>query len=739
MSLGCVLFGQNLALAGPCEKGAFSDPESFAKGMTEGLSLRAEQHSLFELYKNNFYTHPEKGADRTLKDVFLILENHPDLSKPLLREQILELPLKEKKKNHSLKTFTQSWTRLAGRTRNNLFQIEANLGFWITLLDFATPKTRHPQNHTKALNKESRRALKQKQKEDFIAYLNTTALNEKTRHFIQDHSQSYWERAIVLFKALEGIKEQVGMTTGVIKKIEQAMADLVNTVGFGNESYKALLKNPDPEHSYRALRQMLNERELLAYDLGFEGHWIELKDTLSAKIEDIEPQLKQIRQDIENNPDHLIKKTEILRLRALSLQESPFRSCMGGDCATEREFEKALDPNFLYFTLTDREHRSSGQVTVVLGNALNQEGQTVKVALVDKIQGVPTYRIQAMLEGIRLSLKEIGYALGLPDVVTATFTNDSRIQDFLVSEFLYRQSIHSDFKTFIPYKHGLDFKSQFSGEGDKLDLWELNKWQAFYRNEFQIKSGQIHQPQTASPSLSLQALYAPILSLKDSRKEEEQIRFLDNLWTISPIKEAHHLSDRYVRKHIRSVLEDREFSFQVRKRAFLVLIQFELRKRQQAMWSVLEQVNGFSDTEVINLIGEISDWKNTTGYRRDFINKLNDYSPFDITFRNLVFFPEKHNPPRNLHTLVSFWNRNSSRHLNRFKSFLDSKWSFIVDKNAMLFDIIEKGEVRAGRVLLERGADPNAQNPNGMTALRLAEQAGEVQIVQLLLEKGANH
>ena len=148
------------------------------------------------------------------------------------------------------------------------------------------------------------------------------------------------------------------------------MVELVHTVGFGNKAWTALLKSPDPAQSYEALRKILNERDIVAFDLGFEGHFAEMTKKLNAKIEDTDPQLKQIEKDIQNQA-YTIKGIEVLRLRVLSLQESPFRSCMGGDCTTESYFAKALDPNFVYFTLTDKDHKSSGVVTVVLGVAIN--------------------------------------------------------------------------------------------------------------------------------------------------------------------------------------------------------------------------------------------------------------------------------------------------------------------------------------------------------------------------------
>ena len=492
--LWCLLCLQGLAWAGPCEEVVFSNPTDFAKAMTEGLSLRGGtrvadparhnegQESLFELYNQYAYPYPHKSEGRSLNDVFRILEDYPELliSKPLLREQILEFSLKERDNPQSLKSFVHSLTRSAGQIRNNLFQIEANLGFWIKMLNFSSTdisrtdisrtdtsrvdisslKKREAEQpnhqggtenntallnkeaigpHSSSLSKQEKKALKQKQnqkqKKDFVVYLNTTALNKEARDFIKDTSQPYRERAIVLYKALEEIHNSLSLAqksqpadtpfvpsgragsaprvpsanTAVIftnqpafpssaqshnrqntgtpfvpagqtlpashSAVGQAMAELVHTVGFGNTAlWVASLKSKDPTQSYEALRKILNERDILAVDLGFEGHFAEMTKKFNAKIEDTDPQLKQIEKDIQNQP-YTIKGTEVLRLRALSLQESPFRSCMGGDCATGSYFAKALDPNFVYFTFTNNKHESSGVVTVVLGYALNQNGQ----------------------------------------------------------------------------------------------------------------------------------------------------------------------------------------------------------------------------------------------------------------------------------------------------------------------------------------------------------------------------
>ena len=757
-------------LAGPCEEVAFSDSKDFAQAMTEGLSLNKRQSALFKFYMQNFYPYPYFRRGRSLRDVFRILKKYPELTKPALREMILEFPIRERKRPESLNNFIRSVTRSAGKIRNSLFQIESNLGFWIKMLGFsstdpsfqpssekprrinqpASPVLSQDQGSKKAnRSKETMRLKKQQQKENFIAYLNNTALNEEARAFIQDTSIPYRERTIALYKALEELRNVYRNSKAVVQRIEQAMVDLVRTTGFGNVGYTRNLKSSDPTQSYEALRKIFKGPDILALELGFEGRFADLQASLkttghlNTKLAEDIHWLKQIETDIKTQPWTTTGK-ERLRLRALSLQESPFRSCLGGDCATQTDFAKALDPNFLYFTLTDKNHRSDGFIAVVLGSAENQNNQRVKVAFVDKIQEVRIDRVRAMLEGIRRVLKEEGYLLGLPKELGNYngLTNSDSIRSYMKEKILSHLTSH--LKTFRPHEHDLSFESVYSRADIELPLWEFDS--ASFKdiegrnpeshvpdldlgsNKVRIKAGEIHPHRTASSSVSIRSLYKPILSLKNSKKEEEQITFLSNLVIMSEIPEL-RLSTKYVRQHLNGVLKEKRFSFSLRKKAFFTLIEFEVWKDKVSSWSILAQsIDSFSRKELTEIIGEVSNWKNTIGYKRAFVNTLDSY----IHFSPIKFF--------------ILWNGigESATRLHTFKSILESPWRLILDKESILVNTITNNlinraeKTKAIRVLLSIGVDPNATDIIGQTALQTAARSGQTPIVKLLLESGAN-
>ncbi len=725
------IFAVGSAYANICEE-AFSDPDSFYEAMTKQLALSKGQDPLFKLYLTNKTPYPRDVVRfHSLQDVLNILNQYPELSKLIVREQILNFTVTTKEKSNSLKDFISSFRNESSRLRNSLFQVEANLGFWAKTLGFS-------KIEDSSLSKEEKKALRKKRNKDLTAYLDSTALNKKLRDFIKDDSKPYRERTIALYKALEKIRHSLETAEAdssikdiihfshesyesresrqkIIQNISQVIADLIHTAGFGNKTWVDLLKSKDPHESLNALRSILNERDILAFELGFTGHFAELKAHFKAKIPDKTKYLTQITEEIQNQPDTAVRGTEVLRLRPLSIQESPFRSCLSGDCATNTYFETALDPNFLYFTLTNSRHESSGHVTLVLGEAQSPKGLTVKTAFVDKIQNIEPQKLNAVLQGIYLSLKEQGYVLALPKDVGDLngLSNEALVSDYVGRKILPDLSIILN--NFKPHEH--EYKNLLytaTGYSRAYSRLQLLKFEAVPLGGVKISPGEIPALRKVHPELSILSLYEPVLLLEKSTINQDQIQFLNNLLTMRQIKEL-NLSDQYVDNHLNFVMRHKDFSFKVRKKAFYTLIEFSLtieppQKTTRHISFLEEKASLFSEKEKEALIGEMSNWKNAVGYRKEFITKLTE---------NEIA---------------------SARDLSQLKQILDSSpWSRVLNQGAMLIYLAgNKQDTGFLTVLLNRGVYIDYKNEEGKTALMEAASKGHTEALRLLLDRGAD-
>ena len=671
-----------LAKANECKR-LFKDPKEFVLKMSQNGELSRGQELLFEYYKRVGFSDPDAlTGGKSFSDVLAVQEKYPNLFKQPFREQWLSFPVKEFEKPLSLRDFLKSFSSPAYKARNNLYQISANEGFYRKLL----------------YGKKSSQS-----KQEFLEDL-SRFMDKETQAFIEDSSKPYRKRAIALFKVLERIWEENLSLGKDTQKVSQAIADVIHTVGFGNKIYTELLKSEDPAKNREGIRKILSERDIIARELDFED---ELRNQL--KKWDFSHKLREIERDIE--PNYVVKNPELVRLRALSLQESPFRSCLGKDCSSSIYFERALDPNFIYWTLTT--HKSSGQVTVVLGEAEGSLGKE-KTAFVDKIQNIPNERIEAVLEGIRRSLKEQGYKLGLPVDVGGhnDLSNNKMISDYVHLEIL--PLLKYDLKGFKPNDREDASQLVFGNLGytrayEGLDLLEFEAWDL---EPIEIKAGEIYQPEKINSFLTVRDLYEDTLILEKSKKEEDRIKFISHLADISRVEELGY-SKGYVMDYLMSSLKDELFSFNLRKQVLFELLKFNMEE-QLFLWDLEALLKFFSEKEQKEITGELSNWKKSSAfYKTEFIRKIS----------SILFVDD----------------------VDKLKKGLGSKYGFLLDFNVTnhlgltpLMRAADYGKTELMEWFIEVGVDVDAQNSAGQTPLMRAANRDRSEAVQLLIKKGAN-
>ena len=670
--------------------------------MTKGGELNLTQGSLFEIYMNNFFGNfLRTGEKNPLKRVTDITQEYPnELYKPLVREQEITFFVKDRNKPVQLERFIKSFRSSAARIRNNLFQISANWGYWSKLLLF---------EFGSVSDKKEKKAL-------FFEYLNEGPLDKKTREFIESSSGDYREQVLVLYEALNKYRKILAQK-GDVRNISKAMVELVHVSGFGRREWVEMLKSSVPEENLKAVQSILSERDGVAMELGFEGYFQELEKSLLGEKSDLSrtnlliKELKEIREEINTQPFKRVG-IELLRLRPLSLQESAFRGCLGADCSTTAYFDKAFEPHFLYFTLTDSQYQSQGQMTVILGKALDSKGKTLKVAFVDKVQNVPNDKIIPMLEGIRRSLKERAYVLGLAEEVgnENDLSNDFMTRNFFETEIL--PNLQNELRDFQPEESKYQFEDSFSRENKSLLLRKFEELAD--SNSFEIRPGKIHRPKRLKEELTVKKLYEATLSLRESKNAEDRLKYLSHLPALMRIEES-VLSERRAQSYLQSLVKNWKESFKLRKQAFFSLIQFQVEEIKSVDLEFLEYwLSKFRDREQRAIIGEMSNWKKMKGgYKRELIEMLSEKVLFYYDTNELrAVFESPIKMILDLQVELKGWERKAALHL-----------------------AAESGKEGKTDLLLKYGADPNVRDNFGQTPLHLA---GRTSVIKLLLKYGAD-
>ena len=755
--LGFVFAGFSAQAQDKC-KSLFT-PESFSKSMTENLELGREQKDLFDLYRAISFGDGKTHIKHNFNDLRGALAKHPELSKEIFREQEITFGKRHYEAPQSLNNFIKRLTGLSGSLKSKLFYVSENFYFWQKLFGF---------------NKSEQK--------DFNEYLEGL-LSAKERDYLADNSISYKERAVFLYKVLDKARKD-RIKQGVdIQRLSQVMLDLVHTVGLGDPYYSALLKSKNAIDRLQALHKILDARDAMAIELGFEGHFLGLQSALGlsspssfSKKEDIYSMLMSIEKETLESSSSLVG-SQTFRLRVLSLQESPFRSCLGGsDCSSNTYFFKALDPNFTYWTLTDKDYKSSGQITVVLGKAKDEKGESLKVGFVDKIQNVPTERVEPMLEGIRRSLEEKGYKLGLPQDVGNHngLSNEQTTRDYIAKEL--NPKLKRKLLEFAPHENAYNFTNRFSRAYEKLPLYEFKAGSL----EVKIESGEIHRIQKAPEGLKIQDLFNQILSLRNSKSEEDQMRFIQNVELLYTLKVV---SFEVLRGDLMVWIKDKELSLKLRKQALFALIELyeslkeELyiqKKPEKALKSRLSYddikilLSYFSEKEQKAIVGEMSNWVTGNNFKRNYFIK-NLFTARTEEEINSILKSEILKPIINAsvkldrHVLIyAMENTPAIAKLLIEKGIgIDPEdiytetplqWAIIYNKQELVkllfkkdvilsidnpvIDAIKYNQPGIAKFLIEKGIDINAVDSEGKNALMYAIRNELSEIAKLLIEKG---
>ena len=725
--------------AGGCEQ-SFSKTvtpkgiKDLSRLITQGalLSRGQELEFLFHIVKT-FSNNLKVGG---LKRVLDNIEKYPpgSLNKIPLPQQEITFNLKQKARPESLDLFLKSF-RSKARKAKELYQISANWGVWAKLLSF-----------------ESQGFSKQQRREAFFEYLDSSPLGQNLGEFIKTYDLSnnisttktvkdfienplspYRQKTIILYKVLESFLDRAikQKQKDVAEKLSITMAEIIYFTGFNNPLWIEKLKSKDPLVVMDAVRQILSEKDLLALSLGFTNtHYEGLKNSLldafpSPQVKSVEKELSIIKdqvagilKELENQPV-LASFSETFTLRTLSLQESPFRGCLGKDCSTETYFEKALDPAYLYFTLTDKDFISYGHITVVLGTAQNQKGETVKTAFVDKIQNIPNHRIIPMLEGIRLNLTEPGYRLVLPKDVGDHngLSNSDLIRDFVKRKIL--KLLKNSFYSFKPQQTILSSVDDgLSRVGLDLSLLEYKTPQT--NSDFIIKTQEIFPQKIIDLNWTIKDWF---LNTVKSKNKEDQLLLIASLMELVNFD---FLSQNQALEYLTLKIKDKDLNFELRKKSLFSFIEiqflnwrYKYRKAEdqlQKLQLVESLFLEFSHKELKILIGEMSNWKHTnTGYRKDFTVILSKVFQSKFLLKNLDIY---------------------NSYLFKFVADLNFK-DKDTDRRTALHHVVKTGKQDMVKFLLDRGANPNIKDSFKNTALHIAILWINKEIISLLLDRGA--
>ena len=568
---------------------------AFTKGLEPDLEDR-DQRTAFRIYRKMRFGNPNTSlSSGSSQKIAQTLKKYPQLKNRIrFRNYVLEKEHKSYPVTPELSRFLDPQFKSVGRVKANLFQVNANQGYWKKVLGYQAPE----ELRVKPRDKAERKLWQQKNREHLRAFLDERFLKE-LRDFLEDQNLPVKKRASRLYEYMLEQREKMLSRGEDVRALSQALVNLVHSIGFFDKGLQRELKSKDGKERLLAFRKILNERDSFAMELGFEGHFEEVLETFSVPfptglIE--QTRLSQVLQSLEEGLEKSVRRETSSgsrqTIRHLSLIESPFRSCVGGsDCASRTYLTKALDPNYHYFTLTDEEGFSSGHITVVLGTVKNGD-EKVKVAFVDKVQNVDNGDLPLMIEGVRRTVEEKGYTLALPENMGDHngISNEQVTRNFIQNNIAMNPK--KRLRSFSPHPHSYGFSSGYSRAEEKLPLRRVLPLEG----EAPLQPGELLQP-WKSADFSLNTLAKESVRLKKG-SVEDRIRYIESMKLLNKVEGFQ--GDPHFEKTLTRWLEDPSTEGSLRKQVAI----FYWREKKRPLFLLLKH---FKKQERINMVQNLWD------------------------------------------------------------------------------------------------------------------------------------
>ncbi|MEO5968721.1 MAG: formylglycine-generating enzyme family protein [Bdellovibrionia bacterium] len=573
---------------------------AFTQGLSPDLS-DASQKQAFEVYLSMKFGDPAYGVTGTmLQQIADTKKQYPSLVKAFFRNyhMIVEGPVFPV--TPELKSFSRIQFRRVSEVLRDLYHIDITPKLWKKIFQYEDS----PLDQTL-----SKKEARKQASEEWREYLETK-ISTSFKIKLLDSSIPIKERTYALVRILSAEREVLKSNGKDFGPISRAIIDLIHTLGYQDLQLQVEFKSENGIELIQAFRKVLETREQFALELGFEnGFRAVLKDlgvpaptglsSESGYLKALDLLEQGVKAAATATATAIAAGTQdadsVKKIRHLSFEESPLRSCLGGDCATRTYLLKALDPNYHYFTLTNGEGVSSGHVTLVVGNAKQNE-KSVKMAFIDKIQKIAYADIPAVLEGIRLSVLEQGYILALPDDEGDHngLANEDSTRHFVKSKILVDKSASQKLVEFVPHDNEYYFPTNYSRAYEELPCSPLRPLADNY--PIKLIAAEVNQHWKMA-QLNITKLAASALELKSSARLEDRLRYIP---TMEAFKLNNLLVDPKYCQTLKTWIEDPCEVFQLRKQ---VLIHKWLKDEE----NILELLKNFTFNEQIQIMQNLLD------------------------------------------------------------------------------------------------------------------------------------